>query len=45
MKDQRPRRLIGPAGGLSVQIMLRVGYGRPVDGTPRRPPTEVLSGW
>ncbi|MBM2616411.1 nitroreductase family protein [Actinoplanes sp. LDG1-06] len=34
--------LSGAAGGLSVQMVLRVGYGRTPASTPRRPPAEVL---
>jgi len=36
------RLLTGPAGGMSAQMVLRVGYGRTAPGTPRRPLTEVL---
>ncbi|SNY59119.1 Acg family FMN-binding oxidoreductase [Paractinoplanes atraurantiacus] len=36
------RALTDPAGGLSAQMVLRVGYGRVVGPTPRRPLTEVL---
>jgi hypothetical protein len=36
------RVLTDPAGGLSAQMVLRVGYGRLAPGTPRRPLTEVL---
>lgn len=36
------RRLLDPAAGLSVQMVLRVGYGRITDATPRRPLAEML---
>jgi hypothetical protein len=38
------RRLLDPAAGLSVQIVLRVGYGRHARRTPRRPVSDVLTG-
>jgi hypothetical protein len=34
--------LLDPATGLSVQMVLRVGYGSPADATPRRPLAETL---
>jgi hypothetical protein len=37
------RLLIDRASGLSVQMVLRVGYGKPAGRTPRRPLAEVLS--
>lgn len=37
------RLLIDPASGLSVQMVLRVGYGKPAGRTPRRPLADVLS--
>lgn len=37
------RRLLDPAGGLSVQMVLRIGYGRMAGRTPRRPVGEVLT--
>jgi nitroreductase len=36
------RLLIDPSGGLSAQMVLRVGYGTPVGRTPRRPLADVL---
>ncbi|MBM2616363.1 nitroreductase family protein [Actinoplanes sp. LDG1-06] len=36
------RLLIDPASGLTVQMLLRIGYGRTVGRTPRRPLTDVL---
>jgi len=36
------RMLIDPGAGLSVQMVLRVGYGSPVGRTPRRPLADVL---
>jgi hypothetical protein len=36
------RLLTDPASGLRAQIVLRVGYGRVIAGTPRRPLAEVL---
>jgi nitroreductase len=38
------RRLLDPAAGLSVQMVLRVGYGRLAGCTPRRPVSDVLTG-
>ncbi|MEV4346469.1 nitroreductase family protein [Actinoplanes sp. NPDC049596] len=38
------RALTDPAGGLSAQMVLRVGYGRVAGRTPRRPLGEVLLG-
>jgi hypothetical protein len=38
------RRLLDPVAGLSVQMVLRIGYGRTSGRTPRRPVTEVLIG-
>ncbi|WP_433362210.1 Acg family FMN-binding oxidoreductase [Actinoplanes sp. CA-142083] len=37
------RRLLDPASGLSVQMVLRIGYGRMAGRTPRRPVTDVLT--
>ncbi|MFC7530119.1 Acg family FMN-binding oxidoreductase [Actinoplanes sp. GCM10030250] len=34
--------LIEPGSGLFAQMVLRVGYGRTTEGTPRRPLSEVL---
>jgi hypothetical protein len=36
------RLLLKPDSGLVAQMVLRVGYGRAVDGSPRRPLSEVL---
>jgi nitroreductase len=36
------RLLIDPVAGLSVQMVLRIGYGRPAGPTPRRPLNDVL---
>lgn len=36
------RLLLEPSAGLTVQMVLRVGYGRPAGRTPRRPLSEVL---
>jgi nitroreductase len=36
------RLLIDPRSGLTVQMVLRVGYGKAAGRTPRRPLTEVL---
>ncbi|WP_433293515.1 hypothetical protein ACQP2F_30800 [Actinoplanes sp. CA-030573] len=36
------RRLLDPAAGLAVQMVLRIGYGRRAGRTPRRPVSEVL---
>jgi Nitroreductase family len=36
------RMLTDPSGGLSAQMVLRVGYGRVTGRTPRRPVAEVL---
>lgn len=36
------RLLIDPGAGLSVQMVLRIGYGRPAGRTPRRPLADVL---
>ncbi|MCM4085171.1 Acg family FMN-binding oxidoreductase [Paractinoplanes hotanensis] len=36
------RLLIEPTSGLSAQMLLRVGYGRTIGRTPRRPLAEVL---
>jgi hypothetical protein len=38
------RLLLDPAAGLSVQLVLAVGYGQPAGRTPRRPLSEVLLG-
>ncbi|GAA0504756.1 nitroreductase [Paractinoplanes deccanensis] len=38
------RALTDPGSGLSAQMVLRVGYGRVVGATPRRPLSEVLLG-
>jgi nitroreductase len=36
------RLLLDPGAGMWVQMVLRVGYGKPAGGTPRRPFAEVL---
>jgi len=36
------RRLLDPAAGLSVQLVLRIGYGKVADATPRRRLADML---